>query len=489
MLGSDARFGRLWRRRCPRWPLGLLLATLALSESARAQVGDLDVVTFRTRRGGGLTLVDGVVQFDPSVVQGGEDCGYEMRLEVRDATNTAILEDSWSALNACQAQGQQQPGRSIRIVETFQFAIKPGRYSVDVSVQPAGHPESARLAGIDLVNLAEDSPASDLILGRDVGFVDTTEASWWTVRKGEMGIAADPYVIADEERSTLAYYIEVYRDSGSELDAEVVGVISRQNGDEVVRTRLATLEGAEASQPIAGKLSLAGLPPGDYVMDVRLQLDDTTVTRSRGFGMASPLAVTGTTERGGSTETGLHEYFRGLTDEQLAELFDPIVVWLSSGRDRRMYEHLAPEGKRNFLIEYFEHVAPSLVGESESPLDVYLTRVRYLNEKYGEVAGREERAAWRTDRGRIYLLRGQPAERLSRTFPRDDSPPYEIWSYQSGPAYVYLFVDETRFNFYRLIFSTDPAETPLPDWQQRVGRVALTELDQYFGIRAEIRRD
>ncbi len=52
---------------------------------------------------------------------------------------------------------------------------------------------------------------------------------------------------------------------------------------------------------------------------------------------------------------------------------------------------------------------------------------------------------------------------------------------------MYLFVDETRFDHYRLIFSTDPAEAPLPQWQTRVGRIALSELEQYFGIRVDIR--
>lgn len=464
------------------WPALALLIAPALAEVAQAQVSGLEVALYRTRRGEDLTLVDGVVQFDPRLVQGGDDCAYYMKLAVRDSAETVILEDGWSAVLACAGQQPAEGGQRGVVVETFQFAIAPGRYRLEVSVEPAGHPGSARRTSVDLVNLPLGALASDLILGRRVGFIDTTTATGeWTVRKGEIGVAADPYVVADQERSNLAYYLEVYQRPESALEGEVVGVIRRRHGEEVIRTGLATLESGTVSRPVAGNLSLAGLPPGEYTLEVRLELADTLVTCSREFGLAAVLPL----EAAQLSPEGerLHEYFSGLSDQELVELFDGIVVWFGNEGYRRTYAGLTPEGKRNFLVDYFEHAAPSLVGSEEYALDVYVERAHYVNENYTEKVGREQRVGWRTDRGRIYLLRGQPNRMVQRTFPVDNAPPYEIWTYEVGAGFVYLFVDETKFNHYRLIYSTDPGEPALPNWQQRVGRVALRELETYAGVR------
>lgn len=475
MRARSLAFG--WRA----WSLLALLAGLAIAEVVQAQVSGLDVAVYRTRRGEDLTLVDGVAQFDPRLVQGGDDCAYDMKLTVRDASETAILEDGWSAVLACETGGVRH---GAVVVETFQFAIVPGRYRVEVSVEPAGHPESARSTSVDLVNLPVDAYASDLILGRRVGFVDTTAtSSEWTVTKGEVGVAADPYVVADQERSNLAYYLEIYERPESHVVGEVVGVIRREPGEDVVRTALATLGPTTASRPVAGNLSLAGLPPGQYAMDVRLELEDTVVVSSRSFGLAAvnPVASNGLSPEG----KRLHDYFSGVSDEDLTDLFDPIVVWLGNEGYRRTYNGLTTEGKRNFLVNYFQNVAPSVLAGEEDALEVYLERARYVRDNCGEKVGREERPGWRTDRGRIYLLRGQPSVMRQRSFPADNAPPYEIWVYEVGAGFVYLFVDETKFNHYRLIYSTDPGEPALPNWQQRVGRVALTELEMYTGFRVQ----
>jgi GWxTD domain-containing protein len=458
-----------------------VLVVLASGAAAEAQVSGLEVALFRTLRGEELTLVDGVVEFEPWLVQGGEDCAYDMRLAVRDSGGTTILEDGWSAVLDCT--GEQPAGGGV-VVETFQFAIAPGRYRVQVSVEAAGQPETAHISSVDLVNLPEDARISDLILGREVGFIDTTAAAGeWTVRKGDIGIAADPFVVADREKSSLAYYLEVYRGE-SDSEGQVVGVIRRRQGEEVTRTRLATLERGAASRPVAGKLSLAGLPPGAYALDLRLELVDTAVTSSRDFAVAAAAVAVSS----GRTPEGeqLYDYFSALSDDELVELFDPIEVWLGTAGYARTYRGLTPAGKRNFLADYFEHAAPSIVGDGESPLDMYLQRARFVMGNFSEKEGREERAGWRTDRGRIYMLRGQPDEWRLRSFPRDNAPPYEIWAYEVGQGFVYLFVDETKFNHYRLYYSTDPAEADYPGWQQRVGRVTLTELEQYTGFRVRL---
>ena len=435
-----------------------------------------------------VEVVDGVLEFDPRIVEGGADCAYVVGLGVADSAETRILDERWRGVMACETEEVSRLGeRGVRVVETFRFAVMPGRYSLEVSVEPDGKPEMARRLEYDLTSLPVDALASDLILAREVGWFDSTEAGRWTVRRGQLGIGADPYVVATPSRPNLAYYLELYPQPGAPLQGRVQGVIRRADGDEVVRLGLEELERTEDDRPIAGKVSLAGLGPGDYALEVRLELADTVVTRSRAFGMATDLLALesqGSADGGPASET-IETYFFGLRDEELAELFDPVVVWLGTARERERYWALTPDGKRRLLATYFEEVAPKLIGGGEPPLDLFLERAQHVNKAFRERAGREEQEGWRTDRGRVYLLRGPPDDRLERPFPGDNSAPYEIWSYNVGTGYVYLFVDETRFRHYRLLFSTDPSETALPDWNRRAGRSAVNDLVQHFGVHAQ----
>jgi hypothetical protein len=79
-------------------------------------------------------------------------------------------------------------------------------------------------------------------------------------------------------------------------------------------------------------------------------------------------------------------------------------------------------------------------------------------------------------------MRGEPTQIVDRPVSRDGSPPYQIWQYSTSPGYVYLFLDESRFGNFRLIFTTDPNQASLPGWERRVGAEAMQDLNR-IGVR------
>jgi GWxTD domain-containing protein len=242
------------------------------------------------------------------------------------------------------------------------------------------------------------------------------------------------------------------------------------------RLKLQELKSVKDPQPLAGNFSLAGLPPGEYTFEARLELGDTVIRRMHPFEMAAPVVAA---LPNAAPRTG---YFWNLTEQELSTLFDPVVVWLESEQERELYSTLNTEGKREFLSRQFGREEPTPDDGKNSALDEYLHRIRTINANYAERAGREGVDAWRTDRGRIYLLRGEPGNRLTRPSPPDGSP-YELWFYPIGAGYVYVYVDQTRLGDYRLLFSNDPAQpTPMPEWYKRLGATALEDI-QRFGIR------
>lgn len=467
--------------------LALALAAASLQGGAATAQQDPDrfeVEIYRSWQPPEFTIVDGIVEFDPRAVGGGVACRYVVGVRVADSAGVAILHDRWPGSLDCESAGRWTRG-DIRIVETFQFAVVPGRYSVEVWVEPAGRPEEAQRETIRLMSLEPGTLASDLLLASEIAWIDSTDARPWTLRKGGLGIAASAQVEADPDESRLFYYLEVYPRPEEPLTGRVVGRIQRSDGSEVVSIPLEEILALEQSRPVAGAVSLAGLPPGGYDLELRLELPGKVVTRSQEFRMAHrrrPLAQRTAAPIDVFAEHP-NDYFSRLTDQELADLFDPILVWLETTKRRALYESLTPDGKREFLRQYFGDVEP--VADSTrapaSELDAYLRRIRHINRFYAEDAGRSWHEGWRTDRGRIYLLRGEPDRRVERPLPGGVSPPYEIWHYDmSGTGYTYLFLD-VNFRHYRLVYSSDPNEPSLPGWEKRAGQAALYDLATNFG--------
>jgi hypothetical protein len=76
------------------------------------------------------------------------------------------------------------------------------------------------------------------------------------------------------------------------------------------------------------------------------------------------------------------------------------------------------------------------------------------------------RNGWHTDRGRIYILYGEPDE--VERFPNSDNvKPYEIWHYhQIESGVMFIFVDRTGSEDYTLVHSTKRGEVQDSNWEQ-----------------------
>lgn len=443
---------------------------LALAAPAMAQ--DVDVTLFRSQHPSGVTIVDGVLEVDHDVLAAGEACGYGVELTVRDSTELEILENDWDGTGPCASGGVAARGDAL---ESFNFGIRPGRYTVDIAVHPAGSPDDVHRKSMTVESLPTDVRTSDLLLANEMSWVDEDDPGGWLIRRGDLGIRTSPRIALPASAPKLSYYLELYPPDDAAFDGRATGVIRRKGGAELLEVDLEVLAGVEEDRPVAGTIPLSGLTPGEYELELRVEGDGDTVRRTRSFHVVETTRVA---EAGGGEQA---EFFASLSDPEVEDLFAPMVIWLETDHDRDLFQDLDPDGKRRFLTEYFGRLGPGYA-DGESLLDTFLERVRHVRREYGEEAGRTEQAGWRTDRGRIYIRRGAPDQRVNQPFPQEGSPPYEIWFYNIGPGYAYLFVDETNFNHYRLLFSNDPDEPTLPDWQRRAGGAAIDELFAYFGV-------
>ena len=76
---------------------------------------------------------------------------------------------------------------------------------------------------------------------------------------------------------------------------------------------------------------------------------------------------------------------------------------------------------------------------------------------------------YKSDRGRVYLAYGDPNSRQQEYFPRSFDP-FEVWHYHhigTERNLRFVFMDNDRFNDYKLIYSNKQGEINDVYWMNR----------------------
>ena len=120
-----------------------------------------------------------------------------------------------------------------------------------------------------------------------------------------------------------------------------------------------------------------------------------------------------------------------------------------------------PEAKRKFLQDFWARTEAGS-GFGPSPMrSEFLRRVSLANERYSRL----RKEGWRTDRGRVLIVYGEP-DQIQRYPSEVQSKPYQIWLYfQIEGGVEFVFVDKTGFGDYELVHSTKRGELRDDDWQ------------------------
>ena len=121
------------------------------------------------------------------------------------------------------------------------------------------------------------------------------------------------------------------------------------------------------------------------------------------------------------------------------------VRYIITSKERKIFLELPDAEKEDFKKEFWERRDPDLSTEENE------FKMEYFNcmETSENIFVSEGKPGWLTDRGRIYILFGPPAERI--TYPMGEDP-YgrcrEIWYYGNFPV---VFVDSTCSGDYHLV--------------------------------------
>ncbi len=129
-----------------------------------------------------------------------------------------------------------------------------------------------------------------------------------------------------------------------------------------------------------------------------------------------------------------------------------VLPVLLSNEDAELYERLDGESRELYYDNYWN----ARPGEHEG----FLQRCQTVTSRYGSF----NREGWQSDRGRVYLIYGEPDDVESSPFSTTQAP-YTIWYYFGNQQEMFVFADLMGNGDYLQIYSTIDGEISYSNWQ------------------------
>lgn len=453
-------------------------AALSVAASPRGGQGGDEPLTVGAVRfyspARGTTTIEGVCELRLAAVASGPGpmAHYQVVVAVRDSTGLELGGKSWS--DSVPVAVARMPGATT--VETFSFPAAAGRYQLSVRVIPETGSVVER--SVDVRAYAARPPLSDLLLA-DSAWVgtDTGAAGAGEVRRGPLVMRTAPVPRLAPTRAKLSYYAEVYPWQGASLAGDVVVAVLGAGGRSVIRTAPRAVQFDSAGGVTEGALDLAGLPFGDYHLQIRIRLGDSTLVDEAPFVMAHPSSPVVAE----APPPNPNDPFATANEAQLDSMYAPLV-YLLEPREQGIYPQLALSGKRNFLTQFWARRDPTHGTGMNEAMGRFYAAVDYANRTFRQ-GGAGQVPGWRTDRGRVFLKNGRWDEILRR--PVASPAPYEVWKYTRGRQRFYVFVDQSGLGDYQLIYTNDRQEPGLQNWGQILGVEDSTDVVRFLGLASQ----
>ncbi len=460
---------------------GLMSAGIPSVPLGSAQVDDqLDVRAFRFYRAeGGETLVTGLIEIPYRLLTPSPDGARlvgDIAVAVRDSAGLELHRSGWRLSAPAVSRSP-----NAAVVEVVEFKLAAGRYDLQVTVRDSATAHAATRT-VPIVAFRNAPPASDVVLSPSMRLPEPRDTNLGPGERRWSGVILTPAASLrlTPVRSRLFYMLEVYPERDTMVT--MTGRVLDDSGKVVVATVPRRIVVVQGGSVLRGQVDLAGLPAGHYRMSVRLDQGGRVEERTDQFTMAD---FSETMEAEKARLAALREtdagYFGLMNEDQLDEAEGPLT-YLTTGDSLAVWKSgLSLAAKRQFLTRFWRGRDPSPGTARNEARELFYQRIDEANRRYGE-GGRTKVPGWRTDRGRVAIVNGDPAEDLDRRIASGTAPPYLVWRYQRGKPRFYIFADRTGFGVYKLIASNDLKETGLPGYRDILGAEALQDISRWLGI-------
>lgn len=276
----------------------------------------------------------------------------------------------------------------------------------------------------------------------------------------------NPSNIYGEQLPILFYYIELYDLLKGELANNlkyITKVIDAQGRERYSKERF--IQRRFNSIVEVGAINILKYPSGTYTLAIYLidSVNNFGLVSSKKFFVFNPSIKEELYTRRSDADF-LSSEFNVMSEEELNLSFEQSRYIASSDEIKRWNSLTDIESKKMFMFNFWKQRDPNPnTPENERKLE-YFERVRRADDMYK--SAREK--GWKSDRGRVYIVYGEPSE-IDR-FPNEmDAYPYEIWYYNNiEGGVIFVFGDITGTGQMILIHSSHRGEMHDENWYRRV---------------------
>jgi GWxTD domain-containing protein len=312
--------------------------------------------------------------------------------------------------------------------------------------------------------IAENISVSDIQLASRI--IQDSPNTTSIFYKNSMEIFPIPSSVFGENQPVVFYYSELYnliKKTGSET-LKMISSVYNSKG-KVVLSKSKPISRTYDSRVEVGSIVVNKYPTDTYTLIIAL-IDSAAnygVSSTKKFYVFNPsIALTDTVT--GQTSGVFASEFGIMSDEELDDLFNK-SKYIASASEIEQYDKInSVEGKREFLYNFWKDRDSDPSTRENEFYKLYLSKIALSNQRFGSLS----RVGWKSDRGRVFILYGEPSE-IERYPNQVDTKPYEIWDYNElEGGVIFVFGDLTGFSDYTLLHSTLRGELRDDNWQRRI---------------------
>jgi GWxTD domain-containing protein len=285
--------------------------------------------------------------------------------------------------------------------------------------------------------------------------------------KNSVEVIPAPTIVFGINRPVVFYYSEIYNLNkvAQNHDLKVFQIVYNGKG-QLLSRKVTVFPSGLHSKVEMGSVVINRYPTDTYtlVLSVIDSVGNYGVSSSKKFFIFNPdvLAAKDTTSRGNSAS--ISSEFGAMSEEELDDIWEKSKYKAVPQEIKNFAKIKGVDSKRQFMYEFWKKRDKDISTPENETFREYLTRIDESNKRFGSMS----KIGWKTDRGRVFILYGEPSE-IERFPNQMDQKPYEIWHYNDiEGGVIFVFADLSGFSDYLLINSTMRGELRDDNWQDRV---------------------
>ena len=285
--------------------------------------------------------------------------------------------------------------------------------------------------------------------------------------KNSMEVIPAPTIVFGVNKPVVFYYSEIYNLNKVPQNhyLKVFQIVYNSKG-QLLSRKVKGFPSGLHSKVEMGSVVINKYPTDTYtlVLSVIDSVGNYGVSSSKKFFIYNPdvLVAKDTTSRG--NYASISSEFGAMSEEELDDIWEKSKYKALPQEIKGFSKIKGVDSKRQFVYEFWKKRDKDLSTPENETLREYLTRIDESNKRFGSMS----KIGWKTDRGRVYILYGEPSE-IERFPNQMDKKPYEIWHYNDiEGGVIFVFADLSGFSDYQLINSTMRGELRDDNWQDRI---------------------